>query len=61
MSENGVVSDYPPVGLDCANLFPQDVRIDKQLRSGLRVTVQLSQTHSPGNFALITRKQGSLY
>lgn len=55
MSENipAVVSDCPSVGLDCAHLLPQDVRIDKQLQSGLRVTVQLSQTHSPGTFAFI--------
>lgn len=41
-------------GLHCSNLLPQDVRIDKQLRAGLRVTVQLNPTHSPGIFALIT-------
>lgn len=31
------------------HLLPQDVRIDKQLQSGLRVTVQLDQTQNQGN------------
>lgn len=60
VSEIGIVSDYPSVRLDCANLLPQDVRIDKQLQSGLRVTVQLSRSLSPGIFALITHKQCAL-
>lgn len=56
-----IVSDYPSVGLDCAHLLPQDVRIDKQLQAGLRVTVQLSPTHSPGIFAWVMCKPCALY
>lgn len=32
-------------------LFQQEVRIDKQLQSGLRVTVQLNKTQKRGEFS----------
>lgn len=36
------------VRLNLMHLLPQDVRIDKQLQSGLRVTVQLNKTQNQG-------------
>lgn len=38
--------------LDFIHLLPKDVQIDKQLQSGLRVTVKLNKTQKQGNLPL---------
>lgn len=45
------VTDYHSVDLTERIILPlsQEVRIDKQLKSGLRVTVQLNKTQKNGN------------